>query len=107
MRLLIVVLACAAGLSAQLAEPDAAARLKQLEEDLKHPLKFRPGAFSPKTSPRLVPGPLDVCAIPLLKVGPDPAFQSNMPIIAPDTRVTFFIRQVTPTALSCDVQKKK
>ena len=51
--------------------------------------------------------PNQACAIPLLKVGPDVAFKSNMPLIASDSNVQYAMRQVTLPAPSCDEQAKK
>ena len=99
---LMVVLAGTAGLSAQSADSDASAKLKQFEENLANAMKVRGVVSVQKTAP-----PNGVCAIPLLKVAPDAAFKSNMPVIAPDSNVQFAMRQVTPPAPSCDEQAKK
>lgn len=102
MRLVMVVLACAAGLSAQSADSDASAKLKQFEQNLANAMKVRGVVSVQKT-----PSPNGVCAIPLLKVTPDAAFKSNMPVIAPDSNVQYAMRQVTPPAPACDEQDKK
>jgi hypothetical protein len=109
MRLLMAILACTAGLSAQSTDSDASAklnedvsaRLKQLEQNLASAMKVRGVISAQKT-----PAPNRVCAIPL-KVAPDAAFKSNMPTIAPESNVQFAMRQVTPPAPSCDDQAKK
>jgi hypothetical protein len=109
MRLLMVVLACTAGLSAQSADSDASAKLKydasaklkQFEQNLANAMKARGVVSLRKT-----PAPNAVCAIPL-KVVPDAAFKSNMPVIAPESNIQFAMRQVTPPAPSCDEQAKK
>ncbi len=98
----MVVLACTAGLSAQSADSDASAKLKQFEQNLANAMKARGVASLPQ-----MPAPNGVCAIPLLKVAPDPAFKSNMPVIAPDSKVQYAMRQVTPPAPACDEQEKK
>jgi hypothetical protein len=102
----MVVLACTAGLSAQVAESDASAKLKQFEQNLANALK-RPGVVSLKKMPQLMAAPVRVCSIPLLKVGPDPSFKSNMPVIMPDPNIDFSIRLVTPPAPSCDERERK
>src|SRR6266852_5922092 len=71
MRSLMVVLACTAGLSAQVTESDASAKLKLFQQNLANPLKFRPGAVLSKTLHPLAMAPVKVCAIPLLRVRPD------------------------------------
>ena len=101
------VLACTAGLSAQVADTNASAKLKQFEENLANPLKFRPGAVLSKTLHLLATAPVRVCSIPLLKARPDPSFKSNMPTIAPDPNVRFSGIVVVPTAPSCDETEKK
>ena len=98
----MVVLACTAGLSAQSADSDASAKLKQFEENPANAMKVRGVVSLQKTA-----APNGVCAIPLLKVAPDVAFKSNMPVIAPDANVEYAMRQVTPPAPSCDEQAKK
>jgi hypothetical protein len=98
----MVVLACTAGLSAQSADSDASAKLKQFEQNLAEAMKVRGVVSVQKTPP-----PNGVCAIPLLKVTSDAAFKSNMPVIAPEPDVKFAMRQVTPPAPSCDEQAKK
>src|SRR5260370_35453101 len=102
MRLLIVVLACTAGLSAQSTDSDASAKLKQFEQNLANAMKVRGVVSLQKT-----PAPNGVCAIPLLKVAPDPAFKSNMPVIAPDSNVQFASRQLPPRAPCWTEQKRK
>ena len=98
----MAVLAGTAGLSAQSADSDASAKLKQFEENLANAMKVRGVVSVQKT-----PAPNGVCAIPLLKVAPDAAFKSNMPLIASDSNVQYAMRQVTPPAPSCDEQAKK
>jgi hypothetical protein len=98
----MAVLACTAGLSAQSADSDASAKLKRFEENLANAMKAR-GVVSLQKTP-----PLNgVCAIPLLRVTPEAAFKSNMPVIAPESNIHFAMRQVTPPAPSCDEQEKK
>jgi hypothetical protein len=106
MRLLMVVWACSAALSAQVAQPDAAAKLKQFEKNLENAMKSARAAALRQT-PLLLAAPNRVCAIPLLKVGPDASFKSNMPVIAPDPKADFAARVVTPPAASCDEPVKK
>ena len=98
----MVVLACTAGLSAQSADSDASAKLKQFEQNLANAMKARGVVSLQKT-----PAPNGVCAIPLLKVTPDAAFKSNMPVIVPESKIDFAMRQVTPPAPSCDEQEKR
>jgi hypothetical protein len=103
MRLLIVLLAGVAGLAAQVTEPDAADKLKQFERNLQN-------AMRPSGAPVLVKLPVAttrVCAIPLLKVGPDAAFKSNMPVITPDPKMTFSAREVMPPGPTCGEPEKK
>jgi hypothetical protein len=102
MRLLMVVWACTAGLSAQSAESDASAKLKQFERNLANAMKVRGVASLHKTA-----APDAVCAVPLLKAAPDAAFKSKMPVIGPESNIQFAMRQVTPPAPSCDEQEKK
>ena len=103
----MIVWAGTAVLSAQVAPQDATAKLKQFERNLANAMKMRTGLVSLKTGPQVTPAPDRVCAIPLLRVGPDATFKSNMPAIAPDSKMKFFIREVTPPAPSCDEQGKK
>lgn len=104
MRPLIVLLAGAAGLAAQVAAPDAvAAKLKQFERNLENAMRS-PGGPVSVTFPR---APGRVCAIPLLKVRPDASFKSNMPMIAPDPKFDSSIRVVTPPAPTCEGQAWK
>ena len=98
----MAVLAGTAGLSAQSADSDASAKLKQFEENLANAMKVRGVVSVQKT-----PAPNGVCAIPLLNVAPDATFKSNMKTIAPDPNVQYAMRQVTPPAPSCDEQAKK
>jgi hypothetical protein len=107
MRSLMIVLACTAGLSAQVAESDASAKLKQFEQNLANPLKFRPGAVVRKTLHLLATAAARPCAIPLLVARPDPAFKSNMPMITPDPNVRFSGPVVILSAPSCDETEKK
>jgi hypothetical protein len=107
MRLLMVVLTCSVALSAQVTTPDASARLKQLERNLANAMKARPGPVSYLREAPIAAAPNRPCAIPLLKVGPDSSFQANMPAIAPDRKVRFAVREVTPPAPACDEQEKK
>jgi hypothetical protein len=106
MRLLIVVWACSAALSAQVAPPDASAKLKQFEKNLENAMKGARAAALRKM-PLLLAAPNRVCAIPLLKVGPDAAFHSNMPAIAPDPKITFSAREVIPPGLTCGETEKR
>jgi hypothetical protein len=106
MRLLMVVWACSAALSAQVAQPDASAKLKQFEKNLENAMKGARAAASRKTPPWLAP-PNRVCAIPLLQVGPDAAFHSNMPAIAPDPKITFSAREVIPPGPTCGEPEKR
>jgi hypothetical protein len=99
---MMAVLACTAGLSAQSADSDASAKLKQFEQNLANAMKARGVISLQKT-----PAPNGVCAIPLLKVAPDAAFKSNMRVIAPESNIQFAMRQVAPPAPSCDEQAKK
>jgi hypothetical protein len=101
MRVLIVLLVGAAGLSAQAAESEAAVKLRQFKRNLQNAL--RPSGR--KTSITLA-GPR-VCAIPLRKVVPDPAFHSNMPMIAPSPNTTFAARELVPPAPTCGEPEKK
>jgi len=104
MRFLIVLLAGAAGLAAQVAQADAvAAKLKQFERNLEKAMRPA-GAMAPLN---LVRSPNRVCAIPLLKVGPDASFKSNMPVIAPGPNVKFSAREVIPPGPVCDEQARK
>ena len=103
MRLLMVLLAGVAGLAAQVTVPDAAARLKQLESDLRNAMRPSGG----KVSTTLAQLPERVCAIPLLKVRPDASFKSNMPAITPDPKMTFSTPEVIPPAPTCDEQARK
>jgi hypothetical protein len=104
MRLLIVLLAGAAGLAAQVTAPDAvAAKLKQFERNLQNAMRPSRGTVSLN----LVRPPGRVCAIPLLKVGPDASFKSNMPLIAPDPKIKFSARELIPPGPVCDEQTRK
>ncbi len=103
----MVMLACSVALSAQDATPDASARLQQLERNLANAMKVRSGVVSMVTRPQVTPAPSRVCAIPLLKVGPDATFQSKMPAIATDRNVRFAVREIIPPAPACDEQEKK
>ena len=104
MRFLIVLLAGAAGLAAQgMAPNSAAAQLKQFERNLANARRPHGGPVS-VTFPRL---PNRVCAIPLLKVGPDASFKSNMPLIVPGPKVKYTIREVVPPGPVCDEQDRK
>src|ERR1035437_2181096 len=104
MRLLIVLLAGRAGLAAQVpATNSAAAKLKQFERNLANAMRPHGGPVS-VTFPR---PPGRVCAIPLLKVGPDASFKSNMPLIAPDPKIEFSAREVIPPGPVCDEQTRK
>jgi hypothetical protein len=105
MRLLVVVLVCAAGLSAHVAQPDASAKLRQFEQNLANAMKL-PGAASLRTAPQVLAASR-VCAIPLLIVRPDASFRSNMPLIAPDSKVEFAARAVVPPSPVCEEQAWK
>ncbi|MCX6632571.1 MAG: hypothetical protein NTW28_33620 [Candidatus Solibacter sp.] len=100
---MIVLLAGAAGLAAQATEPDAAAKLKQFKRNLQNALRPSGG----KISIRLAWPQARVCAIPLLKVGPDASFISNMPVIPVDPKAGFSAREVIPPAPPCDEQARK
>jgi hypothetical protein len=100
MRLLVVLLVCTAGLWAQGAQPDASAKLRQFEQNLANAMKM-PGAISLRTAP-LVLTASRVCAIPLLIVGPDASFHSNMPVIAPGSKVEFAARAMVPPSPVCE-----
>ena len=103
MRLMIVLLAGVAGLAAQATEPDASAKLKQFERNLQNAMRPHGGPVALN----LVKPPERVCAIPLLKVGPDAAFKSNMPVITPDPKVTFSARELIPPGPTCGEQAGK
>jgi hypothetical protein len=111
MRLLIVLLAGVAGLAAQGMEQDAQAKLQQelrakveqFSRNLQNAMRPHGGPVS-VTFPRLSNR---ACAIPLLKVRPDPSFKSNMPVIAPDPKIEFSAREVIPPAPVCDEQAWK
>jgi hypothetical protein len=103
MRVLIMLLAGVAGLAAQVTQPDAAAKLKQFGRNLQNAMRPSGG----KVSMTFARPPERVCAIPLLKVGPDASFKSNMPAIAPDPKIKFSARQVIPPAPTCDEQARK
>jgi hypothetical protein len=98
----MVVLVCTAGLSAQVAQPDATAKLRQFEQNLANAMKL-PRAVSSRTAPQVLAGSR-VCAIPLLIVQPDAPFHSNMPVIAPDPKVEFAARAVVPPSPVCAEQ---
>lgn len=103
MRVFIMLLAGAAGLAAQDTTAEAAAKLKQFEKNLA--TAMRPAGMpvslqAPAARSRL-------CSIPLLKATPDRSFKSNMPMIAPDPKVKFSIREVIPPAPTCDEPEKK
>jgi hypothetical protein len=107
MRILMVVLACTAGLSAQVAGTDAVGTVKQFEQNLENALELRrvvsltPCPHLSLIAPmRATMAPIRFCAFPLLEVRPDPAFRSNMPTIKPAPNVRFFILQVSPPARS-------
>jgi hypothetical protein len=102
MRVLIILLAGAAGMAAQAApELDGAAKLRQFERNLQNALRPKGGVVSLT----MVQPPARVCAIPLLiplqNVAPDASFQSNMPVIAPDAQKTFAARELVPPAPVC------
>ena len=104
MRVLIMLCVAAAGLSAQAAESEAAVKLRQFKRNLQNAM--RPSGL--KTSITLAAPPAArVCAIPLLKVGPDPAFHSNMPTIAADPNTTFAAREIIPPVPTCGEPEKK
>ena len=105
MRLLVVVLVCTAGLSAQVAQPDASAKLRRFEQNLASAMKL-PGAPSLRTAPQVMAASR-VCAIPLLNVRPNATFHSNMPVIAPDSKVEFAARAVVPPSPVCKEQAWK
>jgi hypothetical protein len=102
----MVVGACTAALSAQVVEPDASAKLKQFETNLENAMKLaRPAAL--RKTLLMLGAPNRVCAIPLLKVAPDSSFKSNMPVIAPDRKITFSAREVIPPGPTCGEPEKK
>jgi hypothetical protein len=103
MRALIMLLAGVAGLAAQVTQSDATAKLKQFERNLQNALRPSGG----KVSISLGRLPERVCAIPLLKVGPDASFKSNMPAIAPDPKIKFSAREIIPPAATCDEQVRR
>ena len=103
MRLLMILLAGAAGLAAQVTESDAAAKLKQFERNLQSAMRPSGGTVSLK----LVGPPERVCTIPLLKVGPEASFKSNMPVITPNPKIKFSAREIVPPAPVCDEQTRK
>ena len=103
MRLLIILLAGAAGLAAQVTESDAAAKLKQFERNLQNAMRPSGGTVSMT----LARPPERVCAIPLLKVGPEASFKSNMPVITPDPKIKFSARELVPPGPVCDEQTRK
>ena len=93
---------CTAGLSAQVAQPNASAKLRQFEQNLANAMKL-PRAASMPTVPQALAASR-VCAIPLLIAGPDASFRSNMPVIAPDSKVEFAARAVVPPSPLCAEQ---
>jgi hypothetical protein len=99
------MLVCTAGLSAQVAQPDASAKLRQFEQNLADAMKL-PRAPSFVTAPQVLTASR-VCAIPLLMVRPDAPFHSNMPEIAPDSKVEFAARAVVPPSPVCAEQAWK
>src|ERR1035437_6369967 len=103
MRLLIVLLAGVTGLAAQGTAPDAAATLKQFEQNLEQGMVSTGGPVSVK----FLSAPNRVCAIPLLRVRPDASFKSNMPLIAPDPKIKFSARELIPPGPVCDEQTRK
>jgi hypothetical protein len=105
MRLFVVVLVCTAGLSAQVAQPDASAKLRQFEQNLANAMQL-PGAASRRTAPQVLASSR-VCAIPLLIVRPDASFHSNMPVIAPDPNAGFAAREAIPPSPVCEEQARK
>jgi hypothetical protein len=102
----MVMLACSVALSAQDATPDASAKLKQFERNLANAMKLRSEAVLASVRRQVTPDPDRACAIPLLRVGPDATFQSKMPVIAPDSKAKFSIREAIPPAPACDEQRK-
>lgn len=100
MRLLIILLASAAGLAAQVLELHASAKLTQFERNLQNAM--RPSAG--KIAITLARQPDRVCAIPLLKVRPDASFKSNMPVTTADPKITSSAREAIPPAPSCEAQ---
>src|SRR5450759_888645 len=111
MRFLIMMLAGAAGLAAQVTESDARAKLQQeVRAKAEQFARNLQNAMRPSggTVPlNLVRPPNRVCAIPLLKVGPDASFKSNMPVIAPGPNVKFSAREMIPPGPVCDEQARK
>jgi hypothetical protein len=111
MRLLIVLLAGVAGLAAQGTEQDARAKLQQevraKAEQFARNLQNAMRPSGGTVSLNLMRPPNRVCAIPLLKVGPDASFKSNMPMIAPDPKITFSARELIPPGPVCGEQARK
>src|ERR1035437_1474040 len=103
MRLLVVLLAGVTGLAAQVTAPDAAAKLKQFEQNLEKAMRSPGGPGSGE----ILLAPSRVCAIPLLRVRPDASFKSNMPLIAPDPKIKFSARELIPPGPVCDDQTRK
>jgi len=101
----MVVLAFSLTLSAQVAPPGAATKLKRFEQNLANAMKLK-GAPSLRVTMQ-APAASPVCAIPLLQVGPDASFHSNMPVIAPDPNAEFAAREVLPPSPVCEEHKNK
>jgi hypothetical protein len=102
----MVVWACSFVVSAQVAPPDAAAKLKQFERNLANAMKL-PGVASLRKTQQFVAAPNPACAIPLLKVGPGASFNSNMPVVVGDAKVGVAAREATPPAPACGEQARK
>lgn len=102
MRPLILLLTCVAGLAAQDAAPNASLKVEEFTRNLEKAMRPSglPAAVN-LTRPRSV-----ACAIPLLKVGPDASFKSNMPVIVPDRKETPAGEIVTPSPVCGEPEKK-
>lgn len=110
MRLWIMLLAGAASLAAQSAatpsqelEEQAQTKLREFERKLQNAMRL-PAAKTDTILPRV---PERACAIPLLQAKQDASFQSNMPVIVPDSKNTFAARELISAAPVCGEQTKK
>jgi hypothetical protein len=121
MRLLLAVLAGAGALAAQSAD-DTAAKLRVFEQRLAHPLQVDAVRAKMPAGPLMLGGsqwmrrPLVVvraaphnqpCAVPLLGVGPDARFQSNMPVIVPDAKTAAAAGDVISPGPVCEEAARK
>jgi hypothetical protein len=105
MRLWIMVFITAAGLSAQIESAPAADKLEAFKRNLANALRPR-GQAQPTVVIKGAPPPPKVCSVPLLVVGPDRAFRSNMPLIPPNSKAAYTAEVVTPAPV-CDEQTRK